>query len=143
MSTHVPLSGLGTHAFGICGSSNLQKALDRDPKNVSTIEYELFYKTYFLDFTNPITWNHFSGDLGSGVSFRALLYIPGTLSNEFWQGSQTATKDIRLMVKRTFITSDFGEDYLPKWASWVKAIIDGAKTSTPSVGVLFMLTTLS
>lgn len=29
------------------------------------------------------------------------------------------------MVKRTFITSDLGEDALPKWASWVKAVIDG------------------
>jgi len=38
------------------------------------------------------------------------------------------------MVKRTFITSDLGEDYLPKWASWVKAIIDGAKIPTPSIG---------
>jgi heat shock protein beta len=46
------------------------------------------------------------------------------------------------MVKRTFITSDLGEDYLPKWASWVKAVIDGAKTPTPSIGWSFFLTTL-
>lgn len=97
----------------------------RDAKNITLVEYELFYQSYFLDFgAKPIAWNHFSGDLGSGVSFRALLYIPGTLPDDYWQGSQTATKGIRLMVKRTFITSDLGEDYLPKWASWVKAIID-------------------
>ncbi len=47
------------------------------------------------------------------------------------------------MVKRTFITSDLGEDYLPKWAGWVKAIIDGAKTFTPSIGGLLILITLS
>lgn len=28
------------------------------------------------------------------------------------------------MVKRVFITSDMGEGYLPKWASWLKAIVD-------------------
>lgn len=29
------------------------------------------------------------------------------------------------MVKRVFITSDLGENALPKWASWVKVVIDG------------------
>lgn len=29
------------------------------------------------------------------------------------------------MVKRVFITSDLGEHSLPKWASWVKVVIDG------------------
>ena len=38
---------------------------------------------------------------------------------------QTVAKDIRLMVKRVFITSDLGEDALPKWAGWVKVVIDG------------------
>lgn len=28
------------------------------------------------------------------------------------------------MVKRVFITSDLGEDVLPKWANWVKVVID-------------------
>ncbi|KAI0307112.1 heat shock protein Hsp90 [Multifurca ochricompacta] len=98
----------------------------RDSKNITSIEYQLFYQATFRDFkAQSLAWNHFSGDLGSGVSFRALLYIPGKLPDDFWHGSQTtSTTGIRLMVKRTFITSDLGEDYLPKWASWVKAIID-------------------
>ncbi|KAI0268205.1 Hsp90 protein-domain-containing protein [Gloeopeniophorella convolvens] len=98
----------------------------RDSKNITSIEYSLFYQATWRDFTaQPIAWNHFSGDLGSGVSFRALLYIPGKLPEGFWQSAQaTSTKDVRLLVKRTFITSDLGDDYLPKWASWVKAIID-------------------
>lgn len=29
------------------------------------------------------------------------------------------------MVKRVFITSDLGEDALPKWASWLKVVVDG------------------
>ena len=28
------------------------------------------------------------------------------------------------MVKRVFITSDLGEDALPKWANWVKVVVD-------------------
>jgi heat shock protein beta len=29
------------------------------------------------------------------------------------------------MVKRVFITNNLGEEPLPKWASWVKVVIDG------------------
>jgi len=29
------------------------------------------------------------------------------------------------MVKRVFITSDLGEDAMPKWASWIKVVVDG------------------
>lgn len=42
------------------------------------------------------------------------------------------------MVKRTFITSDLGEDGLPKWASWVKVIVDGRQLS---LSVVFHLLT--
>ena len=105
--------------------------LNRDSKNITSIEYELFYQSTFHELNlKPLAWNHFSGDVGSGVSFRAILYVPGKLPDNFWHTAQTAiTKGIRLMVKRTFITSDFGEDYMPKWASWVKAVIDGADIS--------------
>ena len=29
------------------------------------------------------------------------------------------------MVKRVFITSDLGDEPLPKWASFVKVVVDG------------------
>ncbi|KAI0036712.1 heat shock protein Hsp90 [Vararia minispora EC-137] len=99
----------------------------QDPKNISSFEYELFYQATFKDFAaKPLAWHHFSGDLGSGISFRTLLYLPGKLPEVYWQNPlQTVARDIRLMVKRVFITDDMGEDYLPKWASWLKAIVDG------------------
>lgn len=130
MPTRSPHSGRGTDSFGFIVKSN-SVCICRDSKNITSIEHELFYQSTFLDFAaKPLAWNHFSGDLGSGVSFRALLFIPGKLPDSFWQGSQLVTNGIRLLVKHTFITSDLGEDYLPKWASWVKAIIDGAKIPT-------------
>ena len=36
------------------------------------------------------------------------------------------------MVKRTFITSDLGDNSLPKWATWVKVVVDG-KSNVPSI----------
>lgn len=38
---------------------------------------------------------------------------------------ESISKDVKLMVKRVFITNDFGADALPKWASWVKVVVDG------------------
>ncbi|KAF8559124.1 HSP90-domain-containing protein [Imleria badia] len=97
----------------------------RDPKTVTDEEYGLLYQATFKDFQKPLTWTHFSGDSGDGVSFRALIYVPSRLSNEFFnQPLDTSTKDVKLLVKHVFITSDLGEYALPKWASWVKVIID-------------------
>ncbi|KZT24521.1 HSP90-domain-containing protein [Neolentinus lepideus HHB14362 ss-1] len=98
----------------------------REPKDVSDDEYERFYQATFKDYEKPLAWHHFAGDSGSGVSFRAIIYIPSRLDESFWQqqGLASSTIDVRLMVKRVFITSDLGEDSLPKWAGWVKAIID-------------------
>ncbi|KAI0796792.1 cation-transporting ATPase [Abortiporus biennis] len=96
----------------------------RDPKTVTDEEYELFYHATFKDYEKPLAWHHFSGDTGSGTSFRAIIYIPSRLDDSFWQVSQSTSKDFRLMVKRVFITNDLGEDALPKWASWVKVVVD-------------------
>lgn len=42
-------------------------------------EYRIFYQTYFKDFKDPLGWTHFSADSGDGVSFKAILYLPGQL----------------------------------------------------------------
>lgn len=116
----------------------------RDPKDITTEEYQLFYQNTFKDFELPLAWHHFSGDSGDGVSFKAIVYIPGKLSvtvtfpgvcalnniadrdQSYWNNPLASeSKDIRLMVKRTFITSDLGENAIPKWASWVKVVADG------------------
>ncbi|EIN10746.1 heat shock protein Hsp90 [Punctularia strigosozonata HHB-11173 SS5] len=97
----------------------------RDPKEVEDDEYKFFYYSTFKDFEPPIAWSHFSGDSGSGVAFKAILYLPGKLPESYWQNPLlSSSQDVKLMVKRTFITSDLGEDALPKWANWVKVVVD-------------------
>ncbi|KAJ7179213.1 Hsp90 protein-domain-containing protein [Mycena filopes] len=97
----------------------------RDPKNASDEDYELFYTGFWKDYTKPLAWQHFSGDSESGVSFKSIIYLPGKLDDEYWkQPLAYKSTDIKLMVKRVFITSDLGDDVLPKWASWVKAVVD-------------------
>lgn len=50
-----------------------------DPKTVTDEEYGLLYQATFKDFQTPLTWTHFAGDSGEGVSFRALIYVPSRL----------------------------------------------------------------
>ena len=50
-----------------------------DPKEDTDEEYENFYQATYKDFQKPLAWTHFAGDSGSGVSFRALIYIPSSL----------------------------------------------------------------
>ncbi|KAF8339008.1 uncharacterized protein EI90DRAFT_3279460, partial [Cantharellus anzutake] len=95
----------------------------RDPKNVSKTEYDDFFRSTFKDPNDPLAVHHFKGDAGS-VSFKALLFIPPNLDTEFWQSSKIAAGSLKLMVKRVFITSDFGDASLPKWISWLRAVVD-------------------
>ena len=90
-------------------------------------EYKSFYRSFFKELASPpLAWQHFSGDVGDGTAFKALLFFPSKLSEDFWQKPlEYKAKDIKLMVKRVFITSDLGDASLPQWASWVRVVIDG------------------
>jgi len=96
----------------------------RDPKDITDEEYISFYKATYKDMDAPLAWHHFSGDAGTGTSFKAILFIPSKLPADFWHGPTIVNQDVRLFNKRVFVTNDLGEDTLPKWVSWIKAIID-------------------
>lgn len=52
----------------------------------------------------------------------------------YWKDPAISTnKDFRLMVKRVFITSDLGDNFLPKWAGWIKVIVDGKRSLHPQI----------
>ena len=47
-------------------------------------------------------------------------------ADNYWQDTRPShSSDVRLLVKRVFITNDLGDEPLPKWASWVKVVVDG------------------
>ncbi|WRT69461.1 uncharacterized protein IL334_006447 [Kwoniella shivajii] len=97
----------------------------REPKEVSDEEYQQFYKAVAKDdASESLGWSHFKGDTGSGVSFRAIMYIPSSLPKDFWQKMTSGINNVRLMVKRVFITDDLGEDFMPRWLSFLKVTVD-------------------
>lgn len=52
------------------------------------------------------------------------MYIPSQLPRDFWQKISSGVNNVRLMVKRVFITDDLGEDFMPRWLSFLKVIVD-------------------
>ncbi|KAK6157755.1 hypothetical protein DH2020_012003 [Rehmannia glutinosa] len=77
----------------------------RNPKEVEKDQYQEFYKKTFNEFLDPIAYTHFTTE--GEVEFRSVLYIPGMapLNNE--EVINPKTKNIRLYVKRVFISDDF------------------------------------
>ncbi|RWW33845.1 hypothetical protein BHE74_00022353 [Ensete ventricosum] len=94
----------------------------RNPKEVEKDEYNEFYKKTFNEFLDPLAHTHFTTE--GEVEFRSVLYIPGMapLNNE--DIINPKTKNIRLYVKRVFISDDFdGElDYKKFWENFGKLL---------------------
>ncbi|KAL6573588.1 hypothetical protein OROHE_002047 [Orobanche hederae] len=94
----------------------------RNPKEVEKDQYQEFYKKTFSEFLDPLTYTHFTTE--GEVDFRSVLYIPGMapLNNE--EVVSQKTKNIRLYVKRVFISDDFDGELFPRYLSFVKGVVD-------------------
>lgn len=94
----------------------------RSPKEVEKEQYHEFYKKTFNDFLEPLAYTHFTTE--GEVEFRSVLFIPGMapLSNEDIVNPKT--KNIRLYVKRVFISDDFDGELFPRYLSFVKGVVD-------------------
>ncbi|QRW16407.1 heat shock protein HSP90 family protein [Rhizoctonia solani] len=95
----------------------------REPKDVTKDEVNQFFMSTFKEHNGPLAHSIYKGDSGP-VSFRTMFFIPSDLNEKFWQSAKPELNNIRLMVKRVFITSDLGPNAMPKWLSWLKAIVD-------------------
>ncbi|KAJ4747572.1 Heat shock family protein [Rhynchospora pubera] len=94
----------------------------RNPKEIEKDEYHEFYKKTFNDFLEPLSYQHFTTE--GEVEFRSVLFIPGMapLNNEDIVNPKT--KNIRLYVKRVFISDDFDGELFPRYLSFVKGVVD-------------------
>jgi len=95
----------------------------RDPKTVSDEDYISFYQAHYKESEPPLFWSHIKGDAGS-TSFRALLYMPANIPNDIFAKNYIDLNAIRLYVRRVFITSDLGPNYIPRWLQYMKIIVD-------------------
>ncbi|XP_065874853.1 heat shock protein 90-6, mitochondrial [Euphorbia lathyris] len=94
----------------------------RNPKEVSTEEYNEFYKQTFNEYLEPLASSHFTTE--GEVEFRSVLYVPSVPPSGKDDIVNPKTKNIRLYVKRVFISDDFDGELFPRYLSFVKGVVD-------------------
>ncbi|KAJ1975492.1 hypothetical protein H4R35_003126 [Dimargaris xerosporica] len=93
----------------------------RDPKTVTTKEYNDFYQSFAKDTEDPLTYTHFTGE--GKVNFRGLIFVPPKQPSDYLQSFQAMVNNVKLYVKRVFITEELGE-FLPKYLNFVRVLVD-------------------
>lgn len=94
----------------------------RNPKEVTKEEYNEFYKKTFNEYLEPLASSHFTTE--GEVEFRSILYVPAFAPSGKDDIINPKTKNIRLYVKRVFISDDFDGELFPRYLSFVKGVVD-------------------
>lgn len=96
----------------------------RNKKDITTEEYNDFYKSKFYDFTDPqkVIHTHVEGN----VSYDALLFIPSKAPMNFY--SQDYKKGLQLYSRGVFIM-DKAEDLIPEHFRFVRGLVDSQDLS--------------
>jgi heat shock protein beta len=96
----------------------------RNPREVTKEEYDAFFKSTFREFLPPLDTIHFNVE--GTIEFSALLGIPAMPPFDPQEAMKSGSKNIRLYVKRVFISDDFDEDLMPRYLGFVKGVVDSA-----------------
>ncbi|CAN6470662.1 unnamed protein product [Victoria cruziana] len=94
----------------------------RNPKDVSTEDYNEFYKKTFNEYLDPLASSHFTTE--GEVEFRSILFAPAIAPSGRDDILNRKTKNIRLYVKRVFISDDFDGELFPRYLSFIKGVVD-------------------
>jgi len=93
----------------------------RKPSEVTSEEYNEFYKSLTKDTSDPFTYTHFIAE--GEVTFKSLLFIPKVQPSESFNKYGTKSDNIKLFVRRVFITDEFN-DMMPNYLNFIRGIVD-------------------
>ena len=101
---------------------NDQKALwTRSKSDITTEEYEEFYKHISHDWNKPLETVHYVAE--GAQEFKSLLFLPEKAPMDMYQQNDSA--GVHLYVKRVFIMDDC-KKLLPEYLRFVKGVVDSA-----------------
>merc|ERR1712071_416403 len=101
--------------------NNAKPIWTRKPSEVEDAEYDEFYKAITKDTQDPLAHTHFVAE--GEVTFKSVLYIPKVQQSESFNKYGTKTDNIKLYVRRVFITDDF-QDVMPNYLNFVRGVVD-------------------
>jgi len=91
----------------------------RKKSEIKDEDYLAFYKDALKSSEDPLYFTHFKAE--GEAEFTALLYIPSSLPFGYWEPGFES--QLKLYVKRVFITDDF-EEMMPSYLNFVKGVVD-------------------
>jgi len=91
----------------------------RPKKDITTEQYQEFYKAISHDFEDALVWSH--NKVEGNSEYTQLLYIPAKAPFDLWNRDRKA--GVKLYVKRVFIMDD-AEALMPSYLRFVKGVID-------------------
>jgi heat shock protein beta len=93
----------------------------RKPAEVKDEEYNEFYKAITRESDEPMAKTHFTAE--GEVTFRSVLFVSKTAPNDMFSDYGRRKEQIKLYVRRVFITDDF-QDMMPKYLSFIRGVVD-------------------
>jgi heat shock protein beta len=101
---------------------NEQKAIwTRARKDVTTEEYNNFYKSITKESDDPLTFMHFTAE--GEIEFRSILYVPGKARSDAFEEYYGKSSSLRLYVRKVLIADEF-EDLMPRYLSFIRGVVD-------------------
>jgi heat shock protein beta len=93
----------------------------RDKDEITTEEYNAFYKAISKEFEDPLAHTHFKAE--GDVDFKSILFVPGRAPSNLFENYYAKVSTLKLYVRRVLINEKF-EDLLPKYLNFVRGVID-------------------
>lgn len=93
----------------------------RKPAEIKDSEYNEFYKALTKDTKEPLAKVHFVAE--GEVTFKSVLFVPETQPGESFNRYGTKTDNIKLYVRRVFITDEF-TDMIPSYLQFIQGVVD-------------------